>query len=87
LHRGPLEYHYVLTKFHEYLRHGSKVISGGQTASHFGTIEVTFNAIITIQNFIQIHQMVQVIKVFLYTHLRSLNVRHFGMAEATRLKM
>jgi hypothetical protein len=27
-----------------------------------------------------------VIKVFLYTHLRSLNVRHFGMAEATRLK-
>jgi hypothetical protein len=24
------------------------------------------------------------IKVFLYTHLRSLNVRHFGMAEATR---
>jgi hypothetical protein len=28
----------------------------------------------------------KVIKVFLYTHLRSLNVRHFGMAEATRLK-
>jgi hypothetical protein len=28
----------------------------------------------------------KVIKVFLYTHLRSLNVRHFGMAEATILK-
>jgi hypothetical protein len=28
----------------------------------------------------------KVIKVFLYTHLRSLNVHHFGMAEATRLK-
>jgi hypothetical protein len=27
-----------------------------------------------------------VIKVF-YTHLKSLNVRHFGMATATRLKM
>jgi hypothetical protein len=26
------------------------------------------------------------VKVFLYTHLRSLNVCHFGMAEATRLK-
>jgi hypothetical protein len=25
-------------------------------------------------------------KVFPYTHLRSLNVRHFGMAEAIRLK-
>jgi hypothetical protein len=23
---------------------------------------------------------------YLYTHLRSLNVRHFGIAEATRLK-
>jgi hypothetical protein len=29
----------------------------------------------------------KVIKRFLCTHLRSLNVRHFGMAEATRLKM
>jgi hypothetical protein len=28
-----------------------------------------------------------VIKVFLYTHLKSLNVRHFGMTEAARLKM
>jgi hypothetical protein len=28
----------------------------------------------------------KVIKVLLYTHLRSLNA-HFGMAEATRLKM
>jgi hypothetical protein len=32
LHRSPLEYHYVLTKFHENLARGSKVISGGQTA-------------------------------------------------------
>jgi hypothetical protein len=29
----------------------------------------------------------KVINGFLCTHLRSLNVRHFGMAEATRLKM
>jgi hypothetical protein len=29
----------------------------------------------------------KVIKVFLYTYLTSLSVRHFGMAEATRLKM
>jgi hypothetical protein len=29
----------------------------------------------------------KVVKVFLYTHLRSLNVQHFGMAEAARLKM
>jgi hypothetical protein len=28
----------------------------------------------------------KVIKVFLYTHLRSLNVPQFGMTEATRLK-
>jgi hypothetical protein len=28
----------------------------------------------------------KVIKVFLYTHLRSLNVCHSGMAEAMRLK-
>jgi hypothetical protein len=29
----------------------------------------------------------KVIKVFLYTHLRSLNVRYFGMPKATRLKI
>jgi hypothetical protein len=29
----------------------------------------------------------KVIKVFLYTHLRSLNVHRFGMAEATKLKI
>jgi hypothetical protein len=28
----------------------------------------------------------KVIKVLVYTHLRSLNVRHFGMAQATRLE-
>jgi hypothetical protein len=27
------------------------------------------------------------IKVFLYIHLRSLNIRHFGMAESSRLKI
>jgi hypothetical protein len=31
LHRGPLEWHYLHTKFHENLRSGSQVISGGQT--------------------------------------------------------
>jgi hypothetical protein len=31
-------------------------------------------------------KLFKVIKVFLYTHLRSLNARHFGMAQATRLK-
>jgi hypothetical protein len=29
----------------------------------------------------------KVIKVFLYTYLRSLNIRQFGMAEDTRLKV
>jgi hypothetical protein len=28
----------------------------------------------------------KVIKVFLYTHLRSLNICHFGMAEAARFE-
>jgi hypothetical protein len=59
LHRGPLEYHYVLTKFHENLQISSKVINGGHTDSHIGMFEVTFNVITTIQNFIQIHQSVQ----------------------------
>jgi hypothetical protein len=31
LNRGPLEWHYLSTKFHENLPIGSKVISGGQT--------------------------------------------------------
>jgi hypothetical protein len=31
LHRGPLEWHYLCTKFHENLPSGSKVISGGHT--------------------------------------------------------
>jgi hypothetical protein len=31
LHRGPLEWHYLPTKFHENLPSGSKVISGGYT--------------------------------------------------------
>jgi hypothetical protein len=31
LHRGPLEWHYLRTKFHEDLPGGSKVISGGHT--------------------------------------------------------
>jgi hypothetical protein len=29
LHRGPLEWHYLHTKFHENLSSGSEVISGG----------------------------------------------------------
>jgi hypothetical protein len=67
LHRGPLKYHYVLTKFHENLSSCSKVINGGQTDSHFRMIEVTFNAIITIQMFIQINQRVQNLRCF-FTH-------------------
>jgi len=31
LHRGPLEWHYLRTKFHENLPSGSKVISGGHS--------------------------------------------------------
>jgi hypothetical protein len=34
LHRGPLEWHYHRTKFHENLQNGSKVISGGHTDTH-----------------------------------------------------
>jgi hypothetical protein len=29
LHRGPLEWHYILTKFHENIPSCSKVLSGG----------------------------------------------------------
>jgi hypothetical protein len=32
---GPLEWHYLHTKFHENLRSGSKVINGGQTDRQF----------------------------------------------------
>jgi hypothetical protein len=31
LHRGPLEWHYLCTKFHEILPSSSKFISGGHT--------------------------------------------------------
>jgi hypothetical protein len=31
LHLGPLEWHYLCTKFHENLPSGSTVISGGHT--------------------------------------------------------
>jgi hypothetical protein len=31
LHRGPLEWHYLSTKFHENLPNGSEVIGGRQT--------------------------------------------------------
>jgi hypothetical protein len=34
------------------------LVGDTQTDSHFGMIEVTFNAITTMQNFIQIHQSV-----------------------------
>jgi hypothetical protein len=39
---------------------------------HFGMIDITFNVFTSIQNFIQIFQSVQI-----FTHLKSLNVRHF----------
>jgi hypothetical protein len=35
------------------------LVGDTQTDGHFGMIEVTFNAITTIQNIIQIHQSVQ----------------------------
>jgi hypothetical protein len=35
------------------------LVGDRQTDSHFGMIEVTYNAITTIQNFIQIHQSVK----------------------------
>jgi hypothetical protein len=41
-----------------------------------------YNTITSIQNFLQIDYRFKSC-----THLRSLNVRHFGMAETTRLKM
>jgi hypothetical protein len=31
LQRGPLEWHYLHTKFHENLQSGSEVVSGGHT--------------------------------------------------------
>jgi hypothetical protein len=34
LHRGPLKWHYLHAKFHEVLRSGSEVISGGYTDRH-----------------------------------------------------
>jgi hypothetical protein len=48
----------------------------GNDRQPFWMIEKTFNAIITIQNFIQIHETVQK-----FQHLRSLNVRHFGVID------
>jgi hypothetical protein len=38
LHPGPLEWHYLRTKFHEILLSGSKVISGGHTDRHIGDL-------------------------------------------------
>jgi hypothetical protein len=81
LHQGPLEWHYLHSKFHKNLT-SSKVISGGHTDRHFGMIEVTFNAITIKQNFIQITNRFKSC-----THLRSLNFRHYGILEATGLKI
>jgi hypothetical protein len=36
LHRGPLEWHYLRTKFHKYLPSGSKSISEGHTDRQTG---------------------------------------------------
>jgi hypothetical protein len=38
LHRGPLEWNYILTKFHEILPSGSKVISGEHTDRQTGDL-------------------------------------------------
>jgi hypothetical protein len=82
LHRGHLECHYVLTKLHENLTSGSKVISGGQRDSHFGMIEVTFMPLpqynISSKSTNQFKSC---------TLLRSLNVRHFETVEATELNL
>jgi hypothetical protein len=49
-------------------------------------IEVIFNVITSIQNFVESHQSVQKLGGFLCTYLRSLNVCNFGMVEAAGLK-
>jgi hypothetical protein len=79
LHRSPLEWHYLRTKFHENLPSCSKVINGGHTESHFGMIKVTFNAITTSTS-------KSTNRLIRCTHLRSLNVRHYRTVEAMRLK-
>jgi hypothetical protein len=38
MHQGPLEWHYLLTKFNENLPSGSKVISGGHTDRQDGDL-------------------------------------------------
>jgi hypothetical protein len=38
MHRGPLEWNYVCTKFHEYLPRGSKIITGGHTDRQTGDL-------------------------------------------------
>jgi hypothetical protein len=57
------------------------LVGDTQTDSHFGMIEVTFNAISTIQNFIQIHQPVQNVH-----PPQKFKVRHYGIVKVTRLK-
>jgi hypothetical protein len=39
LYRGPLEWHYFRTKFHENLPSGSEVISGGQKDGQTGDLQ------------------------------------------------
>jgi hypothetical protein len=48
-----------LSNFMKIYQAVQKFISGGQTDRHFGMIDVSVNAIATIQNFTQIHQSVQ----------------------------
>jgi hypothetical protein len=88
LHRRPLEYQYLRTKFHENLPSGSKVISGRQADRELfwsyrhnlqcHRLHTKFHPIPPITS--------NVIRVFLCAHLRSLNVRYLGMVEGTGLE-
>jgi hypothetical protein len=49
-------------------------------------VEDAFNVITSIENFIQIHRFLKVIKGFLCIHLRSLNVSQPGLVKATVLE-
>jgi hypothetical protein len=50
LHRGPLKWHYLHTKFHEILPSGSKVISRGLTDWRFEKPTIIFESRLKITN-------------------------------------